>query len=95
VLRKFETELGVFRDCVFEGPAGVDPNEVARHTRFQYASRDPEFSHMALAEEVATEEFDLPALESLMAMVKSRRGDEGHSAKKILLQAAVHRDGSK
>jgi hypothetical protein len=48
-------------------------SEFERDARFVYTQLDRGWGYMPWNEELATEGLDLPALESLQALVKSRR----------------------
>ncbi|KAJ6495331.1 hypothetical protein C8R45DRAFT_167624 [Mycena sanguinolenta] len=70
VFASFEAELGVLREFVFESS---DAEE--RFERFKYTYQDPGFGYIPWEEAAeAVGQLDEPALESLMAVVNSRRG---------------------
>ncbi|KAF8198223.1 hypothetical protein K438DRAFT_1824042 [Mycena galopus ATCC 62051] len=75
VLGEFEAELRNLHEFVLEGEwdRDADENVSERDPRFNYTSWDLG-PYMPWDEEVTTEELDLPALESLMAVVNSRNG---------------------
>jgi hypothetical protein len=76
VLKQFETELGALREFVLqnENETESDEDAVGRDPRFEYTRLNAGFGFMPWDEEVDTEDLDLPALESLMAVVESRGG---------------------
>ncbi|KAF7340580.1 Pribosyltran domain-containing protein [Mycena sanguinolenta] len=78
VLGKFEAELRVLRDFVFESRHGGGTS--TRDPRFEYTVKDDAgFGYGLWDEEVPGESLDLSALDSLLAVVKSRRDDKGPS----------------
>ncbi|KAJ6452427.1 hypothetical protein C8R45DRAFT_1083372 [Mycena sanguinolenta] len=77
VLGKFEAELSALRDFVFENRHGGGTS--TRDPRFEYTVEDDAgFGYGLWDEEVPGESLDLPALESLLAVVESRRDNEVH-----------------
>ncbi|KAJ6523330.1 hypothetical protein B0H19DRAFT_1276981 [Mycena capillaripes] len=72
ILALFEAELGGLRDFVFENKRDVDEDVIVRDPRFEYTVEDSGIEFFIFGGEVHGEEQDLPALESLLAVVKSR-----------------------
>ncbi|KAJ7715083.1 hypothetical protein B0H14DRAFT_3171330 [Mycena olivaceomarginata] len=73
VLALFEAELDGLRNFLFVNDDAARESEFERDARFVYTRLDPGWGYMPWNEELATEGLDLPALESLQAVVKSRR----------------------
>ncbi|KAJ7255882.1 hypothetical protein B0H12DRAFT_1113275 [Mycena haematopus] len=75
VLELFEKELDHLREFVFRsGDAWEGDHEFERDSRFRYTRLDPGWGYLPWSEELETEGLDLPALESLLAVVEGRRG---------------------
>jgi hypothetical protein len=73
VLALFEAELDGLRNFLFVNDDAARESEFERDARFVYTRLDFGWGYMPWNEELATEGLDLPALESLQAVVKSRR----------------------
>ncbi|KAJ7187160.1 hypothetical protein C8R46DRAFT_285291 [Mycena filopes] len=73
VFAVFEAELGELREFVFEGDRYVDEDTPWRDARFKYTKEDPGWGYLRWTERIVGEEQDLPALESLLATISSRR----------------------
>jgi hypothetical protein len=73
VLALFEAELDGLRNFLFVNDDAARESEFERDARFVYTQLDRGWGYMPWNEELATEGLDLPALESLQALVKSRR----------------------
>ncbi|KAJ7315364.1 hypothetical protein DFH08DRAFT_1040043 [Mycena albidolilacea] len=69
----FEAEIDSLRNFLFVNDDAARESEFERDARFVYTRLDPGWGYMPWNEELATEGLDLPALESLQAVVKSRR----------------------
>ncbi|KAJ7187158.1 hypothetical protein C8R46DRAFT_285322 [Mycena filopes] len=78
ILTRFERDLGALREFVFDNHWKGKPTVVGRDTRFTYTRLNREqYDYQIWKEVIEGEEQDLPALESLLAVVKSRRaGDQ-------------------
>ncbi|KAF7344438.1 Pribosyltran domain-containing protein [Mycena sanguinolenta] len=78
VLEIFEKELVNLREFVFgsgESWADIEGEDgFKRDPRFGYTRLDPGWGYMRWREKLDTEDLDLPALESLLAVVEARRG---------------------
>ncbi|KAF7340873.1 hypothetical protein MSAN_02116800 [Mycena sanguinolenta] len=78
VLGLFEAELGALCEFVLvgeveEGPDLAEDAYERDRSLFNYTNLNPGIGYMPHEQEVPTEGLDLPALESLMAVVRSRR----------------------
>ncbi|KAJ7026953.1 hypothetical protein C8F04DRAFT_1123774 [Mycena alexandri] len=76
ILARFEAELTGLHEFVFETASGPDDDMPWRDPRFKYTREDPGFGFLDWDKPIPGEDQDLPALESLLATVNSRRNED-------------------